>query len=51
MEEVENAITELTVDSSEKSGVTIPVKKRAFGVFTLMFPATAEEAAKGIGWG
>ena len=50
MEEIENRVAGIIVDSSQESSLTIPVKKRAFDVLTLMFPATAEEAARSVNW-
>ncbi|MCJ1241964.1 hypothetical protein MMC14_009971 [Varicellaria rhodocarpa] len=34
----------------EESPLEIPVTRRAFDVFTLMFPTSAEEASKGVEW-
>ena len=49
--------TEMTKDEKnsltgpvEESPPRIPVKRRAFDVFTLMFPGSAEEASKSVDW-
>jgi hypothetical protein len=48
--EVENSIASVALDSSQESALTITVTKRAFDMITLMFPSTAEEAAKSLEW-
>jgi hypothetical protein len=50
MEEAEDRVANITVDSSQESLLKIPVKTQAFNVLTLMFPATAEESAKSVEW-
>jgi len=50
IEEVGGRVADKTIKSSSESPPIILVKKRAFDVLALMFPATATEAAKGVEW-
>jgi hypothetical protein len=50
IEEIERGVADITVDPSQEVPPKIPVKKRAFDVLTLMFPATAQEAGKTVEW-
>ncbi|MCJ1250205.1 hypothetical protein MMC30_007431 [Trapelia coarctata] len=50
IEEIENGVAGLTLNSDEESSPVIAATKRAVDVFTLMYPATAEEAAKSVEW-
>lgn len=47
---IEDGVAGITLDSAEASSPVLPVTKRAFAVFTLMFSATAHEAAKTVEW-
>jgi len=47
---IEDKVAGITVDITEENSTVLPVKKRALNVFTLMFPATAHEAAKTVEW-
>jgi hypothetical protein len=44
--EIENGVDDATLSSP----LQIPLRKRAYDVFTLMFPSTAGEASKGVDW-
>ena len=50
LEEAEDRIAELKVDSLEESSPLVSVAQRAFDVLTRMFPTTAEEAKKCVQW-
>lgn len=50
MKEIEEKIAGVTVDFVEESYFVVPVKRRAFDMITLMFPSTAQEAAKSVEW-
>lgn len=52
-EELHRPLAEMLIDSQgqhEERTTKVRVKSRAYDMLTLMFPATAEESAKGIEW-
>ncbi|PMD57413.1 uncharacterized protein K444DRAFT_615869 [Hyaloscypha bicolor E] len=50
VEEIDRAVAGITVNSSQDRTPKLQVKKRAYDMLSLMFPATAEESAKSIEW-
>lgn len=50
-EELRRPLAGMEIDSGQQERTTkVSIKSRAYNMLTLMFPATAEESAKGIEW-
>jgi hypothetical protein len=50
LEEIDRGVAGMMANSLQVEAPKVLVKKRAYDMLTLMFPATATESAKSIGW-